>query len=288
MGLYSRVAYKLFSGYVGSLAEYFPDLKSDLKRSRAKISVEEFISQAVLTAFIVFLVELPIFSFIFGLVFKSFLFAFFTAFTVSIFLSILFFYIYVNYPKITIKDKEKKIDRSLPFSVLYLSTIASTKLPLAKTLKIFSKFGSKEIVEEVNSINTDVEMFGLDVNTALGRAIDRSPSKSLREVFYGILSVVRAGGDLTAFLKEKSKSMMAEHRRRLYEFAHSLTIYLEIYLVAIILGAIFVTILTAIISGISGAATGILPLQFMLIFVLIPTVSILFIYLVKSATPGGE
>lgn len=288
MGFYSRTAYKLFSGYVGSLAAYFPDLKSDLKRSRTRMSVEEFLSQAVLTAFLVFLVEVPILAFIFGFLFRSFLFAFFTAFTVSIFLSILFFYIYMNYPKVTIKDKEKKIDKSLPFSVLYLSTISSTKLPLVKTLKIFSRFGAKEIVDEINSINTDVEMFGLDVNTALERAIGRSPSKNLREVFYGILSVVRAGGDLSVFLKEKSKDMMEGYRRKLYEFAHSLTIYLEMYLVVIILGAIFMTILTAIISGISGAATGILPLQFMLIFVLIPLISILFIYLVKSATPGGE
>jgi flagellar protein FlaJ len=288
MGFYSRAAFKLFGDYVGSIGEYFPELKLDLKRSKTKMSVEEFLSQAVLTAFLVFLVEVPILSLIFGIVLKSFLFAFFTAFTSSIFLSIMFFYFYINYPKMLIKEKEKKINRILPFSTLYLSTIASTKLSLPKTLKIFSKFGSKEVADEINSINRDIEMFGLDTNTALERAIERSPSKSLRELFYGILSTIQAGGDLSVFLKEKSKSMMVEYRRKLYEFAHSLTLYLEIYLVAIILGAIFITILTAIISGISGGASGMLTLQFMMVFVLIPTISILFTYLVRVATPGGE
>jgi len=287
MGFYDRVAYKLFSEYAGKLAVYFPDLKSDLKKSKSKISVEEFISQSLLTALIVFLFELPIFSFIYGLLFKSFAFAFFTGFTTSVFLSIIFFYLYINYPKLLIRDREKKIDSALPFSLLYLSTIASTKLPLPQVLKMSSKFGKEEVVAEINSINTDIEMFGLDVNTALERAIERSPSKKLSEIFYGILSIVRAGGDLNVYLKEKSNSMMVEYRRKLYDFAHSLTIYLEIYLVAIILGAIFMTILTAIISGIGGGGN-VLPLQFMMIFVLIPSVSILFLYLVKTATPGGE
>jgi len=286
MGFYDRVAYKLFSEYAGKLTVYFPDLKSDLRKSKSKISVEEFISKSLLTGLIVFLFELPIFSFIYGLLFKSFAFAFFTGFTTSVFLSILFFYLYINYPKLLIRDREKKIDSALPFSLLYLSTIASTKLPLSKILKMSSKFGREEIAAEINSINTDIEMFGLDVNTALERAIERSPSKKLSEIFYGILSIVRAGGDLNVYLKEKSNSMMVEYRRKLYEFAHSLTIYLEIYLVAIILAAIFMTVLTAIISGIGGG--NVLPLQFMMIFVVIPSVSILFLYLVKAATPGGE
>jgi flagellar protein FlaJ len=288
MGFYERTAYRLFSGYASKLSIYFPDLKSDLKKSKSKISAEEFISQSMFTALIVFLFELPIFSLIYGLLFKSFAFAFFTAFTTSVFLSILFFYLYINYPKLLIRDREKKIDNTLHFSLLYLSTIASTKLPLPKIFKMFSKFGKEEIVEEINSINTDVEMFGLDINTALERAIERSPSKKLGEIYYGILSVIRAGGDLNSYLREKSSNMMNEYRRKLRDFAHSLTIYLEIYLVAIILGSIFVTILTAIISGIGGGGAMVLPLQFMMIFVVIPLVSILLIYLVKTATPGGE
>jgi len=52
---------------------------------------------------------------------------------------------------------------------------------------------------------------------------------------------------------------------------------------------IFFTILTSIMSGISGgSSTDMIVLQFMMIFVFMPLISMLFIIMVKSITPGGE
>ena len=113
------------------------------------------------------------------------------------------------------------------------------------------------------------------------------PSKEMKEVLWGILSTIRAGGNLSIFLREKSKSLLEGYRRKLYEFSHNLTIYIEIYLTALVIGAIFFTVLTAVMSGIAGGGTTILFLQFFLIFVVLPVVSIVFVLLIKSASPGG-
>jgi flagellar protein FlaJ len=140
-------------------------------------------------------------------------------------------------------------------------------------------------------INSDVEVFGLDINTALNRAVDRTSSKNFKEFLYGLLSLSSTGGDIHQYIKEKSKSLMAEYRRKLYEFSHQLMVFTEIYLTAIVLGAIFFTVLTSILSSISIRSSGggnAIVLQFLLIFIFLPTITAVFIILIKSATPSGD
>ena len=285
----SKQAFRLFSLYATKINELFPEIKTDLKRAGLKISAIEYMSNAIMVSFITFFITLPSLSFIFSFFLSNFLFGFLTSLTFSSFITMGAFFIYLSYPKTLIKNKEKKLDRYLPFSALYLSTVTSSRLPLYKALKIFTKFsGYESVVEEVNKINEDVELFGLDINTALEREVVRSPSKKFRELLYGILATIRSGGNLHLYLKERAQEYMLDYRRKLSEFAHSMTIYTEMYLTAVILGAIFFTILTAIMSGIGGGATNILILQFFLIFIFIPVVSLLFMYLIKVAQPGGE
>ena len=289
MDYYTRLAFQLFGEISEKTLSYFPDIKSDLKKARMKISAQEYISKAILTTFFIFLAPMPILSFLLGFVFRTFLFAFITSITISLIISVMFFFLFLNYPKYIIKRREKQIDYFLPFATLYLSTILSSKLPLHKSIETFSKFsGYGPIAEEMGIIVNDMKAFGLDINTALERAIERSPSKNLKELLWGILSTIRAGGNLARYLKEKSNNFMAEYRRKVFEFSHSLTLYVEIYLTAIVIGAIFFTILTSIIAGITGVAADVVLLQFVLIFMFIPLVSTIFIYLVKVGSPGGE
>ncbi|MFH1623113.1 MAG: type II secretion system F family protein [Candidatus Aenigmatarchaeota archaeon] len=291
MGFYSKISFRYFSQFSESIADYFGEVKANLRRAKMGLSVQEYISIAVMSCFLVFIALFPVLSFLFGFVFKTFLFSFMSSFTVSLGLAVWSFLFIMNYPSIVIAEKTRKIDNILAFALLYLSTAASSKLPLHKAFGIFAKFSEYgELTNEVKAINNDVEVFGLDINTALERAIDRSPSKAFKETLWGLLSTMRSGGDVAAYLRETAANNMAEYRRKLYEFSHQLTIYIEIYLTTIVLGAIFFTILTSIISGISQSAdtSNIIMLQFFLIFVFMPLVSALFIIMIKSITPGEE
>jgi flagellar protein FlaJ len=252
-----------------------------------RISAQEYISRGILLTFIVFAFEISLLSIIFTIILKNFLAGLVTSLTASFFLTSIFFLTYLNYPKVLINSKSKKIENFLPFASLHLATIASSKLPLNKMFQIFSKFDIYEdFTAEIRKIESDIHLFGIDVNTALERAIERTPSKNFRELLWGILSTNRSGGDLAIYLKEKSKSFMAEYRRKLYEFSHQITIYIEIYLTAIILGAVFFVILTSIMSGISGTTQSTLMLQFFLIFLFLPLVSGVFLFMIKSSAPG--
>ena len=285
---FTKVSMRFFYPIADMVLPYFPDLKSDLKKAGIKLSVQEFLSQGIFLTILVFIIGLPIFSVLFAFFLKNFLFGFLSSITACFFILSIFFIVYVNYPKIIINQKIKNIDDRISFAAVHLSILASAKLPLDKVLEIFSKFGGYgEISEEISKIESDVKMFGLDVNTALERAVERCPSKSLKEILWGILSTNISGGDVDVYLREKAKSLMSEYRMKLRDFSHQLGIYLEIYITAVILGAVFFLILTSIVAGITGTSEQILFLQFFLIFLFLPAISAVFIFLIKTASPGG-
>ncbi len=289
MAFYSELAFRLFSGVSEAVGAFFTDIRVDLRKAQFRTSVQEYLSKAILTTMLAFVVSLPLLSLLFAYFFHEFLFAFITAFTISFAISGITFFSFMNYPKLVIQGMGKELDDSLPFATLYLATITGSKLPLAKSFEIFSKFsGYGQVAREVGAVVNDVKSFGFDLNTAIERQIDRTSSKNFSELLWGVLSALRSGANLHVFLKEKAATFMGEYRRKIYEFSHSLTLYIELYLTTIVLGSIFFTILTAIIAGIGGGEQNIIFLQFLLIFLFLPVVSVVFIFLIRSITPGGE
>jgi len=289
MSLYEKTAMRYLDKYLEPNLSLFTDLKKDLKMSGLKKTLIEYLCTSVFTCIILFMIELPILSYIFSLLGLGFLFSFFLATTTAVLLSAFFYILFINYPKFIIRDKANSIEKTLPYAGIYLSTIASSGLPPHKIFEIFSKFDEYgEFTAETKRIITDIKMFGLNVYESLERAVERTPSRDLRDLFWTILSTLRAGGDLSVYLTEKSQTYLNSYRRRLSEFANSLSVYLEVYLTALVLGTIFFIILTSVMSGFTGASSNIVMLQFFLIFFFIPLISAAFIVLIKTASPGGE
>ncbi|MBU5689200.1 MAG: type II secretion system F family protein [Candidatus Aenigmarchaeota archaeon] len=286
---YSKFAMKIFGGVANNISPYFSELKEDLKKSDMGITLLEYLSTTLLTCTIVFIFELPLLSFIFSLLKLGPLFSLFFATTISIVFCILLFLFFLNYPKFIIKDKVKSIEKNLPFATIYLSTISSSGVPPNKIFELFSKLEDHgEISKEAKKIVLDMKAFGLNIYEALSRSIERVPSIELRDLFWSITSILRSGGDLAIFLRERSTSYLNNYRRKLNEFSRNLAIYLEIYLTILVLGAIFFTILTSIMMGLGGNISNVVFIQFFVVFIFIPLTSAGFIILIKASSPGGE
>lgn len=289
MSFYTEIAFKIFSRLADELAVLFPTLPDDIKKAGMKTSAREYLSSCLFTAFVFFLVELPVTSFILGFVFQGAFPSLITAVSISLVLSVFIFYIFTKYPATLVAERSKKIDTLLPFASLYLSTIAGTKLPLDQIFKFFGKNSNYgEITDQVQLMNKDMEVFGLDIHTALQRAVDRAPSVKLKDMLWGLLSTSIAGGDIGIYLREKSQAQMNDYRLSINEFSKKLALYIEVYLTAIVLGSIFFVILTSIFSGISGVGSNTILLQSAAIFIFLPLFSMIFILLVKITSPVEE
>jgi len=289
VSFYTRISFALFGRFSDSLAIFFPALSENLKKAGMKTSSKEYISTGLFTSFLFFLAEIPFLSFIFGIFFQGVPLSLITSITISALFTIVIFYLFTKYPNTVIADRSKKIDSLLPFASLFLSTIAGTRLPLSQVFSIFvqnSNYG--EITNQFRLMTNDMEVFGLDVHTAMQRAVNRTPSKKMREMLYGLLSTSIAGGDVAIYLREKAKAEMEDYRRALIQFSKKIILFIEIYLTAIVLGAMFFIILTSIFSGISGVSSNIILLQSIVIFIFLPLLSAIFILLVKVSSPTGE
>ncbi|MBU5690114.1 MAG: type II secretion system F family protein [Candidatus Aenigmatarchaeota archaeon] len=286
---YSKIAIEIFGKIVEANLNLFTELRSDIKKSGMKKTLIEYVSTALLTCTIVFVVELPLLAVIFSLLKLGPMFSLFLSLTISTIFCILLFLFFLNYPKFIIRDKVKSIERSLPFATIYLSTISSSGIPVNKVFEIFAKFSrEEEISEEAKRIVLDMKAFGLNIYDALLRSIERVPSIEFRDLLWSMTSIMKTGGDLSVFLRERSLNYLSNYRRKLTEFSRSLAIFLEIYLTVLILGAIFFTILTSIMMGIGGGLQNAVMIQFFIVFLFIPLVTFGFIVLIKSASPGGE
>jgi len=100
-------------------------------------------------------------------------------------------------------------------------------------------------------------------------------------------NVMTTGSDMPTFLREKSRAFMQEYRRSLDEFSQKLSTIIEIYLTVLIVGSIFFVILSSIMSLFSSDMSLTLSFaQFVVIFLVMPAVSVGFIMLLKSISPS--
>jgi len=195
------------------------------------------------------------------------------------------FFLFYSYPTTAAKNRNTKIKKMLPFSVSYMATVASSNVPpliMFKILSAFKEYG--ELAKEAESIVRDVEMFGMTTLAAIKKQAKITPSKDMRDLLFGVNTMIMTGGDLRIFLKEKSEELMNDYRRRIRKYSQDISLYVEMYLTLIITGSIFFIVLSSIISTIS-AGLGTIMVQTFVVFILLPLLSIAFIVLIKSTNP---
>ncbi len=287
---YKKISYKLFSSWVEKYIPYFESLKPDLKKANIKISLREYLSLAFMTSILVFILEFP-FVFVITLFAPGFsvLMGFIFSFSLSIVFAAGIFLFFYMYPSITVNERKKNIDFTLPFATLYLATISGSNAPPKTIFKILSEFEDYgEISKEAKEISKNIDLFGMNVTDALKKAASKSPSEDFKELLWGINTTISSGGDLSSYLHEKATIFMQDYRRRMTEYSQRMSTMLEIYITLIIVGSIFFIVMSSMISafGIGQSFVELVVIsQFLVIFLGLPLISIGFIILLKKMSP---
>lgn len=281
---YVNISHKFFGGLSKSLRSHFVDIKEDLQKANIKYTLDEYISIVLFTTTITFFMENILLAFIFGFMMST-LNAVILALILSTAISGLLLFSFYSYPTALAKNRENKIRKVLPFAVSYLASIASSKVSpivLFRTISKFKEYG--EVAEESNIIVRDVDTFGMTFSSALKRRAKRTPSRELRELLWGINTVISSGADLGEYLSVKSDELINDYRRRIRKYSQDLSLFVEIYLTLIITGSIFFIVLSSVIVAISGGIW-VVSVQSFTVFILLPMLSIAFIIIIKSISP---
>ncbi|MEM4701371.1 MAG: type II secretion system F family protein, partial [Candidatus Bathyarchaeia archaeon] len=230
------VAYRLVGGKISRILPLFEDLSLHLQRAGLKTGFRVYISLTVFSTFLialvtfvavpcllVFMFDVPVFpAFLFGLGGSLFAVSF----------SILGFYIYPVYRA----DKFKReLEDELAFTTGYMSILASAGVPPEKIFYSLSNLPIPLAVSaEAKSVIRDVNLFGLDILSALEQASKRTPSERFREMIEGFISTIHSGSNLAAYLREKSKQHMKLKRISLRKFSDTLSMLSEFYVAILV------------------------------------------------------
>lgn len=286
---YINYSSRYLGEYVVQYEEYFSGVKDNIRKANIRMTLRQYLSVAVMSSIIGFVVLTPLVGIMFGLI-SGGIGGFIGGLIAGPFLGFggavgvfMFFYVY---PSNRITKRRNNINFNLPFATTYLSTVAGMGTPVASIFKLLGQFDEYgEISNEARKIANDVYGFGADIEIALTRAAKRTPSEKFKDLLWGINSILTTGGDLKGFLREKANTYMEDYRRQLDKFSDTLSLLVEMYITVVIVGSVFIMIITTIMSSLGTDPMVILTMQIATVFLLLPISSLMFILIVKTVSP---
>jgi len=283
-------AYQVMGDKTTRFIPLFNDLDQTLQKSGLKINFRAYVSLTVLASILntgvvavivplllIFVSNMPIGS--------ALLFGFGGALFTCAF-SIIGFYMYPVYHA----DKHKRdLEDELPFTTGYMAILANAGVAPEKIFHSLANLNqplaaSTEAKEVIKSIN----LFGLDVISALEKTSSRIPSEEFRDTIEGIISTIHTGGNLGGFLRQKFRTAMKLKKLSLKKYSDSLSVLSEVYVALLLTGPLLLVIMVSVMSVLGGGGIGILSadLQLSLMtYLLIPVCAVIFLIVLDSISP---
>ena len=283
-------AYRVLGDKIVRVLPLFKDVDVNLQRASLRISFRGYVSLAVLgtiVASVSTLVFVTFVTFLFRLsIFSSLLFVLgATLFAGAS--SLIGFYVY---PLLRADSLKRDLEEGLPFTTGYLSILAGSGVPPAQMFRSLAQLDSKLAVsKEAKLIVRDVELFGVDIVSALESVSKRTPSERFKEFLEGFIATVHSGGDLTKYLSERSRLYMRLKRMALRRLGDTLGVLAEFYVVMLVAGPLILVVMLGVMAMLGGGGMigGLDPrlLLYLLTYMGIPLGSIVFLILLDIVTP---
>lgn len=283
------LAHKFIGGKTERVLPLFKGLDLNLQKSGLRVSFKAYVSLTVFTAVLLLVSALAMIPSIlfFGLgapLMPSFMFGIGGGLFACAF-SIIGFYIYPVYRA----DKVKRdLEDELPFTTGYMAILSSAGVSPEKIFHSLSNLTpTLAITNEARNIVRNINLFGLDVISALEETSRRTPSERFREMLEGFISTIHSGGNLAHYLREKSMQYMKLKRISLRKFADTLSILSEFYVALLVTGPLLFVIMLAVMSMLGGGLGALGPdiLLNILTYIGIPLGSIMFLIILDAVSP---
>jgi flagellar protein FlaJ len=284
------MAYQLIGERTEHVLPLFKDLDLNLQKADLKVGFRAYVSLTLFTTLFVALVTLglvpPLLSFVFRIpLFPALMFGtgaslFAFAFT------IIGFYVYPIYRADKLK---RELEDELPFTTGYMAILSSAGVSPEKIFYSLSNLSVPlTVTQEAKNIARNVNLFGADIISALEETSKRTPSERFREMLEGFISTIHSGGNLSAYLRDKSKQYMKLKRINLHKFSDTLSTLSEFYVALLVTGPLLLVIMLAVMTMLGGGNLGILSPELLLqilTYIGIPIGSIMFLVILDAVSP---
>lgn len=284
------IAYRLIGEKAERCVPLFKDLDENLQKSGLKLNFKAYINLTIFCTILVSLVTVTVLPCLlfsaFGIpILPAFLFGlggalFAVAFT------IITFYGYPIYRADTIK---RQLEDELPFTTGYMAILTSAGVSPESIFKSLSNLSVPLAVSsEAKDIVRDVNLFGSDIISALSESSKHMPSERFREMLEGLISTIHSGGNLAAYLRDKSTQYMKLKRISLKKYSDTLSMLSEFYVAILLTGPLMLVIMLTVMAMLGGGNLGLLNpdlLLNLLTYIGIPLGAIVFLIILDATSP---
>jgi flagellar protein FlaJ len=284
-------AYRMLGDKIVRAIPLFKDVDTNLQKAALRISFRGYVSLAVLATLISSFSTLVLVMSVSLLVLQ-----------VSVFSSLMFgvgatllagasaLIAFYAYPLLRADSLKRNLEEGLPFTTGYLSILAGSGVPPAQMFRSLAQLDSKLAAsQEARLIVRDVELFGVDIVSALESASKRTPSERFKEFLEGFIATVHSGGDLNKYLSERSRLYMRLKRMALRRLGDTLGVLAEFYVVMLVAGPLILVVMLGVMAMLgSGGVVGMFDprlLLNLLTYIGIPVGSMVFLILLDMVTP---
>lgn len=194
------------------------------------------------------------------------------------------------HPRYVAEERERRIDMSLPMTVSFFYALSRSGMSFPDVMRVLADndhvYGTA--ADEVEIAVRNIELFGMDVVTAVKTMARRSPSDRFREFSENLASVLQTGGSLSDFLHREYQEFREEaeaQQERLLELIATLA---EAYVTLGVVGPLFFIVVLTV-AGI--AVSDSLPIMQVIVYAAMPLGNLAFmIYLstVVESLSGRE
>lgn len=268
----------------------FRGLDINLRRSSLRINFRSYVSLAVMTSLIVSVLTLTILTLILNIILNlPFLSS--SLFSIGGGLAalagvIIAFYAYPIYQADNIR---RDLDNNITFASSYLAILAGAGVAPDSMFRSLSMIPQDlAVIRESRMIARDVDLFGLDIMTALEKASERTTSERFKELLEGLLATIRSGGDQMSYLMQRTKENMELKRISMRKFSDTLGIFSEFYVTLLIAGPLVFIVMLSVMAMLGGFGPSLMNpylLIMLLTYIGIPFGSAIFIVVLDAVTP---
>jgi archaeal flagellar protein FlaJ len=284
------VAYQLIGQRIGRALPIFKDLDTNLQKAGLKINFKAYVSLTIFTTLASGVSILTLLPIMLNLVLKTDILpsAFFglgIALLISAFCMVGFYF----YPVYRADKHKRDLENELPFTTGYMSILANAGV---SPERIFSSLAALKqplaASSEAKDVVRHINLFGMDIISALSKASSRTPSPKLKEVFEGIISSMYSGGNLDGFLQDKFRSFIELRKLMLKKYSDTLSMLAEVYVALLLTAPLLFIIMLSVMSIMGGGSLGGVSSDLLLkliTYVAIPVCAIIFLLIVDSTSP---
>ncbi|RLI89623.1 MAG: hypothetical protein DRO98_00615 [Archaeoglobales archaeon] len=193
-------------------------------------------------------------------------------------------YLILSYPSFVVSRRKNEIDVYLPHAINMMYGMAAGGIGTYEMIKAVAetRFMFGELSKEFGTIIQLTDIFKEDMLTAMRYVRDTTPSEKLSSFLDDFIFIIKGGGSLSNFLKNKSKEYFEEQEVSYSSYLDFLSVMTETYLAAFILFPLFLLVVLVMMQV---AGEDILKTYRTGILVLLPLATIFFTYLIKSSLP---